>query len=216
MQDDFIHRQGGDGRYFHGEDYKGDGRRLNALVFGGIGALAGYKFYQRWRPVASSNAELLGASIRHGALMAIRWKAWFVTTLWWLVTTPLWVVLASGILDRVLDEHPTDYDYGWNRNNMTPDEYRYWIEHLKDVSVTGTWFHGSLALVWGIFALHIVIGFFAVGANYVRHIHESEFQERWFFRIMTPFESLVAKLDWKILSSLVVVPVALAIISYNQ
>jgi hypothetical protein len=194
-------RQGGDGRYFHGEDYEGMGRRFNVAVFGSIGALAGWKFYERWKSPYTSAAELLGASMRHGAIMAIRWKAWTVTAVWWLITTPVWIVLASGILDTALDEHSD----GW-ATTVPP----------KDIDVTGPWFHGSLALVWAILALHVVIGFFAIGVTYNRHIRESEFKQRWFFRMMAPLEPLVERIDWKILTSLVVVPVALAIVSYNQ
>ena len=188
------------GEYFHGEDYEGSGRRLNAMVFGSIGALAGYKFYERWKPFAST-AAVSGAALRHGAYMAIRWKAWFVTTLWWVITTPLWIVLSTGILDTAFDEHPD----GWV-NQVAP----------RDWDVTGAWFHGSLALVWAILALHIVIGFFAIGVTYNRAVRESEFRQRWFFRQMARFEPMADKVNWKILHSLVVVPVALAIISYNQ
>lgn len=201
MTSPFTPRQGGDGRYFHGEDYKGDGVRLNAAIFGSIGALAGWKFYERWKSPYVTTAELLGASIRHGALMAIRWKAWFATCLWWLITTPVWLVLASGILDTAFDDDPTNWAYQYPPT---------------DVNITGSWFHGFLPMVWGLFALHIVIGFFAIGVTYNRHIRESEFKQRWFFRQMAPLEPLVERIDWKILTSLVVVPVALAIVSYNQ
>jgi hypothetical protein len=197
MEDDFVHRANGE-PYFG--DYDGMGRRMNALVFGSIGALAGYKFYERWKPYAST-AAVSGAALRHGAYMAIRWKAWTVTALWWILTTPIWAVLASGILDTALDQDPTNWNFDYPP---------------RDVNITEPWFQGSLALVWAIFALHIIIGFFAVGATYTRAIRESDFQRRRFYIWMWPFELLVRRVDWKILHSLVVLPVALAIISYNQ
>lgn len=216
MTSPFAPRQGGDGRYFHGEDYKGDGVFLNAVIFGGIGALAGYRFYERWKAVAASEAEILGASMRHGALMAIRWKAWFVTTIWWVVTTPLWIVLSTGILDTVLDEHPDALTMRLSKQFASPGDYQIWLHNLRDINVTGSWFHGVLPLVWAITALHIVVGFLAIGATYNKHITESEFKQRWFFRQMRWLDPMVAKIDWKILQSLVVVPIVLAIASYNQ
>lgn len=209
-------RQGGDGRYFHGEDYKGDGIVLNALVFGGIGTLAGKHFYDRWKSVASSQAELVGASMRHGALMAIRWKAWFVTCLWWILTTPLWIVLSTGALDTILDDRPSELQFKLAKMYSSPGDYQYWLDNLTDINVTGSWFHGSLPLVWAIFAVHIVVGFLAIGVTYNRAIRESEFKQRWFYRAMAPAERLVPNVGWMILHSLVVVPIVLAIVSYNQ
>jgi hypothetical protein len=222
MTTPFTPRQGGDGQYFHGDDYEGDGRRLNALVFGGIGAAAGYKFYERFKRYGSQ-AEVLGASLRHGAIMAIRWKAWFVTALWWLITTPVWMSFASGGFDQTiakLNPRPTELELTMARNMAPhPDDYEYWLEHTAGFypnTILNSVFHGSKALVWSIFALHIVIGFLAVGVTYNKHIRASGFKQRWFFRAMAPVERLVSGVDWKILNSLVVVPVALAIIAYNQ
>ena len=197
---DLIHRQGGDGRYFHGENYEGDGVLANALIFGTVGMLAGQKFYARWRPYADT-PELLGASMRHGAIMAIRWKVWFATVLWTLISIPVWMFVGSGILDQMYGNP----DYTWEGQS-----------ELMVRGFTNMFLLGHLGVAWLLLIAQLVIGLFTVGVTYNRNVQESMFQERWFFRAMAPLERITPKVHWALLHSLVVLPLAVMITFYNH
>lgn len=197
---DFYHRADG-GKYFDGEDYKGDGILLNAMIFGAIGMLAGQKFYAKWRPYANT-AELTGASIRQGAYCAYRWKVWFATAVWTVVSIPVWMILGSGVLDLF---YPGDPDYTWEGQ-----------DRLALEGFTKMFLLGHLSLAWLLLALQLVIGLFAVGVTYNLNVRESLFQERWFFRAMRPLERITPKVHWSLLHCLVVVPLVMMITFYNH
>lgn len=196
---DPYHRADG-GKYFDGDNYQGTGTAFNAAVFGAAGAVAGKRFYDKNRPYADT-PELLGASIRFGAIAAIRWKVWFVTVLWWLASIPVWLFLSTPIPESYLSGI-TDYE--------APGGPR---AH----SFTGEWLHGVTALPLMLLVLQVFLGFFAIGVTYNQIIRESlSKQGRWFYRAMLPFDRIAGRVPWWVLHSLVVVPFAILIISYNQ
>ena len=197
---DFYHRQGGDGRYFHGENYEGVGTAVNAAVFGTVGAVAGKKFYDRHRNHADT-PELLGASVNQGVYMAFRWKVWVATALMTVLSVPMWAIIGSGFFD-LLYGNP---DYTWEGQSR-----------LMTEGFTKMFLGGSLGTAWALLALQMVLGLFAVGVTYNRNVRESLFQERWFFRAMRPIERITPNVHWALLHCLTVLPLTVMISIYNH
>jgi hypothetical protein len=164
------------------DEYRQHKTEANALVYGTIGYLAGRNFYRRYQGRVIP-AALLGASIRHGALCAIRWKIWAFTVLTWTFLTLFLTACAVGWIDMTLE----DLRLGRNVSMI-----EYWF---------GTITNARLTLL-----LHLILGVFSVGTTYVQCVRLSGFKRRRFYWVMWPFEAVVRRIPWFLLHTLVVIP----------
>jgi hypothetical protein len=187
--------------YFDPNDLSQKFHAGNAIIFGGLGALAGRNLYRQGAPMA--------VAALHGVYCAMRWRIWAVTVMLW-VSFGIWMALDSTmVVDKWLFYEPPSFDNGYvgfwdygSANNI----FRSMIM-LRPFDLT------TPRLLW---CLNMVIGLFSVGLTYNRCVQECFFKRRMLYKVLAPIEWATHWIPWWVLHSLAVVAPLMPIILYNQ
>lgn len=187
--------------YIDGHDVSQVAHATNAIVFGGLGVMAGRNLYQRGGTVIEAGF--------HGAYCAMRWKIWAVSAFVW-VFFGTWMALNStNLVDRWLYyEQPADFN-GYH-GSWVEDGSRNFLRSFLNMRAYDL---TTPRLLW---LLNFVLGGFVLAVMYNRNVQECFFKRRWLYKVVNPVEWATRWMPWWVVTSLIVVAPVLPYILYNQ